>query len=175
MKSVTFTILLLLAFAIGKAQNSITASVARSMESVAIVVDSVEVAQNSLNLIDPQSIKKIDVVRNSKYPGGVLYITLKDHSLLAKLSKEKPVSLAQITDSEITAEDKKRPRIYILDNRLVTDTSAIRIQPSQYHHIRIIPASDAPYFKTTFPNAILVIVTTTPPAAGGPIMIRGTR
>src|SRR5476651_1816608 len=120
MKSISLTILLLIAFAIGKAQNNLTARYVKYGESATIIVDSVEVGQNALNIINPNDIQNITVIKNAKYPDGVIYVTLKNHNVLLTLPKGKMLSLQQVTDEQITNEDKLKTRIYLLDGRLIT-------------------------------------------------------
>lgn len=170
MKSIALTIVLLFAFAIGKAQTNPIARISNYAGNPTFIVDSIEVGQNALNNINPNNIQNINVIRNAKYPNGAIYVTLKNPRALAAASKM--VSLQQLTDEQIPAEDKSKTRIYLLDDRLITDTTNLRIDVNAYHNVRIMPAANAPYFKTAMPNTLLIIISTFDPK--GHVMIRGT-
>jgi hypothetical protein len=90
------------------------------------IIDSVKVSAMDLNYIDPNEIANINIVKNAQYPDGAIYVTLKDHSLFTKLFQLPLLSLSDISKANIPAAKIHKPVIYILDDKVLTDTALIR-------------------------------------------------
>jgi len=131
-----------------------------ALDQTAWIIDSVQVSGNWLNYLDPNDIANIDIRKDSKYPQGVGSITLKDHKLLFKILSTAPLSLGAIADTYITISDKHKPILFLLNDKLLTDTSGVIIPDICLEKIVIAKASQLPYFKTTLPDALLMMITT---------------
>lgn len=128
--------------------------------NIVTVVDSVVFPSNMINLFKTTDIKDLKVGKNEKYPDGALYITLKDPTIVPALKKGKVLSLKDIADKYVSPADKGKPIIYVLDNRLLTDTAHISISAEHYYGVEIHKASETRYFKQVLPNVLLLMIST---------------
>ena len=154
MRRIIITALLILAFLGSKAQH-----IDNQVKPV-VMIDSVPIPYNSLSQIDPQTIASVNIQKDKMYPGGVIYITLKDSTQAGKILKSKKLSLQDLADKYIPKEDKGRPILFVMNRELVTDTSNVRIFSDLYYSVGVVKAEDSPYFKNAFPKALLLMVST---------------
>ncbi|QJD95138.1 hypothetical protein HH214_04220 [Mucilaginibacter robiniae] len=155
------TAMLLIIGAASLAQNK--TAVAAPGDQPVYFVDSVQINEANMPLVEhiaPQEIASLQIGNNPKYPQGSIYITLKDHSLLDKLLKDKLLTLADITEKNMPGQ--KKQIIYLVDNKMLTDTSGIRIPSNYVKNVKVVKANETPYFKTTFPKAVIVMISTKP-------------
>jgi hypothetical protein len=150
-------------------------TVARPLSNQPVwIIDSVKVSAMDLNYIDPNEISNINIVKNAQYPDGAIYVTLKDHSLFTKLFQLPLLSLNDISKANIPASQIHKPVIYILDDKVLTDTALIRIPAVCITKVAVIAAVKTPYFKTALPNVLLMTISTAPlTRKPDHIMIRG--
>lgn len=147
-----------IAFA-GKAQ---TINTSKASEP-AYIIDSVRLIDGGVysNYIDPNQIATINVVRDaSLYPNGALFISLKDHSILTRLQQDKWLSLSDIASKSIADTGKAKPVLYILNDKLLTDTTGIKIPSICIAGVSLIRASETAYFKTALPDALILMIST---------------
>lgn len=126
----------------------------------ALLIDSFKVSDVYIMYIDPVDVYNVNTKRNKEYPNGVIYVTLKDHKILSKLLVSKLLSLKDITNTYVIKKEK--PIIFLLNKELVTDTTGVRIPEICLGNITVAEADQMPYFKTTFPNALIMMITTHP-------------
>lgn len=155
MRSVILIALLMLAFISSGAQHI------DNVAKPAIMLDSVQMPYNSINQLNPSTVKSMNTTRNNKFPDGVIYMTLKDPSEVQTILKSKQLSLQQLADKYIEKADKGKPILYVMNDKLVTDTSNVRILSDGPYNITVLNAKYLPYFKTAFPKALLLMVQTT--------------
>ncbi|MEO8884965.1 MAG: hypothetical protein ABI367_02810 [Mucilaginibacter sp.] len=153
MRKMLFTLLLTSAFISSRAQHI-------AKPHPVIMVDSVQMDYNTLALMDPQEINSMNIPHDPKYPDGIIYITLKDHSTLQTLLMSKRLSLQNLADKYIAKADKGKPIIYMLNGTLITDTANVRVLAERYYNVQVTKASEMPYFKKAFPNMLLLKVST---------------
>ena len=138
----------------------------RSVKDAPVFVDSVELdkGHSILNFIETSEIADIKVIGpGEKFKNGAMYIMLKDPGLLNRLMQEKQLSLMEIMKAKVTPEEVTRPVVYILNDKIVTDTAGIRTPASRVYNVDVIRASETAYFKTAFPSALIVNISTHPP------------
>jgi hypothetical protein len=124
-------------------------------------LDSVRMDFSILSYLDPHEIGNIILTKDKKkYPDGAFFLTLKDHNFFLKLCQSKILSLSDIFNTYATKKEKHKPIIFLLDEKLLTDTTAIRIPDMALFQVTIAQASEVPYFKTALPNVLLMKVTT---------------
>jgi hypothetical protein len=162
MKNLT-AILLLLASLTGNAQTKKTQTETKPANPV-YFIDSVKInaGEPYLNYINPNDIASLNINRDPIYPNGAVFITLKDHNTFTKLRQDKLLSLNDIAKTNIPATDKRKPVLYLLDDKLLTDTAGVRIPFTFVKKVTIIKAAETPYFKTALPNVLLMMITTKP-------------
>lgn len=136
------------AFSICKGQTTLP------KKSFQIFVDSIPLLNNDITVINPDNLDKIVAITTKKHPDGVMYIRLKDH----KPATERKLSLAELTDKYIADEDKKLPRIYVMDDTLLLDTTNVRIGEYNSSSIMITNGTEVPYFKVALPNVLIITV-----------------
>jgi len=155
MKRVLVTIVLAFGF------TGIIAQV-RINPNPAILVDSVFVPYNMISVLDsigPNNIKELRVDKSDKkYPNGAIYVTLK--GAVPQSLKGPYISLQEITNKNISAADKGKPVIYVLDGKLLTDTTYVRLPVQRPQVVTVYKASETPYFSTAMPNALLLMIST---------------
>lgn len=150
MKKILVTLLLILAFGFSQAQLS---GRVRSVNSV-IFVDSVKMEFNTLNDLDTSVIRSMNIVnKNAMY--DTVYVTLKDHNYIKNLKRAKKLSIKELTDTHITKTDKGKPIIYIMNNWLLTDTAGVSISTEKFYTVKVTKATETPYLKQAFPEALL--------------------
>ena len=141
------------------------ANVQQHQNDPVYIIDSIKVTKNILNYINPNDIDSINVSRSLKYPKGAILIKLKNHSTLLKIINDKWLSLNDIYLNKAgKSADFKHPVLFFLNNELVTDTTDIRIPSACLYNVTITPASEIPYLRIAFPNAITMYVSDKPPA-----------
>ena len=153
MRRVILAAIFLLPFISAKAQNV-------SKPAPTIIVDSVEISMKAFELFDSNDIKDVRVERKSKYPNGVIYITLKDHNVLLNFLTSKKLSLQDLTTMHLSKEDKGKPIIYLMNGKLLTDTTDVIIMADRYYNVTITKAAETPYFKQAIPNVLIMMVST---------------
>lgn len=167
MKTVLTIVLAICAF-IANAQNQST----EKQTKPDYFIDSVKVTNGDtylLNFINPNDIASINVNKDKQYPNGAIFIKLKDHNILTKILEDKPLSIKDIWKANIPEAEKRRTVLYMLDDKLLTDTAAVRIPSMFVKKVTVVKASEMPYFKTALPNVLLMRISTKPEQ----IMIRG--
>jgi hypothetical protein len=164
-----FTILLTLISMAGFAQTKAPFPVQKP--SPVYFIDSVKTdpSEPYYNYINANDIASINVSRDPGYPNGAIFITLKDHNIITKLRQDKLLSLSDIAKTNIPAADIRKPVLYLLDDKLLTDTVGVRIPSTFVKKVTITKASETAYFKTALPNVLLMMISTKPEQ----IMIRG--
>lgn len=124
-----------------------------------IFVDSVKMEFNTFNVLDTTVIKSVNIVNKNSYTDTV-YITLKDHNYIKNLTWAKNLSLKELTNMNIAKADRGKPIIYIMNHILLTDTTGVRIPSEKFYSVKITKATEIPYFKQTFPDALLINIET---------------
>jgi hypothetical protein len=152
----------------GMAQNK-KSTTSQNNNLPVYIIDSVKTSAAYFKYIAPDNISSVNVLKNLQYPVGVIYITLKDHSEFTKLLQAPLLSLNDIAKTNIPEPERLKPILFILDDKLLTDTVAIRIPSICVHKVTIVRAAETAYFKTVLPDVLLMMVSTKPPV----IMIRG--
>ncbi len=125
-----------------------------------IMVDSITMPHNILTFIKPEDIKAVHVEKSKDYADGIIYVAMKDHQVLLDLLKGKMLSLNDLKNTYVPAADRKKPILYVMDFKLLTDTAGIRIPSAHYHKVNVFKGEDSPYFKTVLPNALIVTINT---------------
>ncbi|WPU93469.1 hypothetical protein SNE25_29570 [Mucilaginibacter sabulilitoris] len=126
-------------------------------------LDSVKVSNEYITYLNPDEISDVHVDKNEKYPNGALFISLKDHSIVGKLLKDKLLSLNDIRSANTAKADRHKAVIYIIDDKLLTDTANVRIPAMFVKNVSVVKAAETPYFKTALPNVLLMRISTKPP------------
>jgi hypothetical protein len=167
MKNLIIILLVLVSFKAG-AQNS---NPSEAKIPPVYFIDSVKISDASpyLTYMNTDEVANIHVDKNKTYPNGVIFITLKDHRKLAEMLQDKLLSISDITKANISPSEKNSPVIYLLDDKLLTDTAGIRIPSKFVRQVTLTKADETAYFKTALPNVLLMKIATKPPV----IMIRG--
>jgi hypothetical protein len=142
----------------------------------AYIIDSVYLTAGKLyiDFIGPQQIASINVIKHSVlYPDGAIAITLKDHNILTRLQKDKWLSLNDIAVKNGVNFNKNQPVLYILNDKLLMDTTAIRIPSICIANMSLIRAAETAYFKTVLPDALILMISTKTVDQPAIIWIRG--
>lgn len=163
MMKILAVLLLVLASLTGSAQTKDTHTVKKPANPT-YFIDSIKVNPNQsyLNYINPNDIASINISKDPIYPDGAVFITLKDHNTFTKLRQDKWLSLGDIAKTNITVTDKRKPVLYLLDDKLLTDTAGVRIPSALVKKVTVVKATETPYFKTALPNVLLMMVSTKP-------------
>lgn len=132
-------------------------------------LDSVQISSEYITYLNPEDISDVHVNKDQKYPNGAVFISLKDHSTVGKLLKDKLLSLYDILNLNTAKADRHKPVIYIIDEKLLTDTANVRIPAMFIKNVSVVKAAETPYFKTALPNVLLMRISTKPPK----LIIRG--
>lgn len=137
----------------------------------AYFIDSIKVNDASpyLTYMNPDEIANVHIDKDKTYPHGAIFITLKDHRKLAEMLQDKLLSISDITKANISPSEKNNQVIYLLDDKLLTDTAGIRVPSKFVRQVTLIKANETAYFKTALPNVLLMKISTKPPV----IRIRG--
>ena len=116
-------------------------------------IDSIRV--HSLGILDPNKIESINVIKNDPAaPTGKIYIKTKDPGSLHFLTAGEVIRKYNFPADGIT--------IFFLDNEIIKDTSAFRIDSSYILNVEIIKASEIQYLPRNIPGLrILKIITAT--------------
>ena len=101
--------------------------------------------------------------KDNKYPGGSIYITLKDHNRLAELMNDKLLSLKQIAYTHVDIAERDKKILYLINDVLLTDTTNVSIPSKYIKKVDVVPAGNMPYFKTAMPNVLLLKISTKDP------------
>ncbi|WP_147321979.1 hypothetical protein [Mucilaginibacter conchicola] len=158
-------LMLLIAPIIAFAQDGILRPGLHALESkkVTFVVDSIAKDMDIyVDFIDPKDIENVRRKKDLKYPDGVIFITLKNHKKLTDLINDRLISLKEIADVNIAMADKKKPLLYIMDDKILTDTNRVRIPSKHFYKVDVIKASDLPYFKVAMPELLILKIITKP-------------
>jgi hypothetical protein len=155
-----------------KSWRAIKTSTAENHAPINVFIDSVKFSENILTYIGPNAINSIDVNKDSKYPNGVIWIKLKDHAILEKLLTDKWLSLSDIAKENLESSERNKPVLYLLNDKLLTDTTGIRIPSLCVSKVMVTKASETNYFKTVLPNVLLMMITTTTFPKPDPAQIR---
>ena len=152
---------------IGRAQSVLYPNPREQRPSQVIyLVDSIKMDSNInmsyLSYLNPNDILNISLGKNPPYINGAVYITLKNHQSLIDFLKDKPISLSEISKANLSEAKRTQPILYFLDDKLVTDTTNIRLPSKRVTSVTVIEADEMPYFKTTFPNALVLLISTKP-------------
>jgi hypothetical protein len=117
-----------------------------------IFIDSVRMdsINNYLMFIDAKQIADLRIANDGKYPNGAMFIKLKNHKLLEELMNDKQLSPYDIVKGYVQPLDFYAPVIYILNDKLLTDTARIRIPASKVHTVTVTHAAETAYFKRAF-------------------------
>jgi hypothetical protein len=156
-----------------KSWRAIKTSTAESHAPFDVVIDSVKFSENILTYIGPNAISSLDVNKDSKYPNGVIWIKLKDHAILEKLLNDKWLSLSDIAKENLESIERNKPVLYLLNGKLLTDTTGIRIPSLCLGKILVTKASETNYLKTVLPNVLIMMITTTTFPKPDPVRLRG--
>ncbi|RYY36818.1 MAG: hypothetical protein EOP46_05015 [Sphingobacteriaceae bacterium] len=132
-------------------------------------VDSVKISQSYFRLINADDIESINVSKDKKYPNGAIYIALKDKTKLNKLLQQKLLSLNDFAKAALKVSSTDKQIVYMLDDKLITDTTGISIPATYLEQVKILTPQEAPYFHTTFPKALIMKISSKP----ADIYIRG--
>jgi hypothetical protein len=159
--------ILMVASLIGRTQSVLYPSPREQRPSrVIYFVDSIKMDSNInmsyLSYLNPNDILNISIGKNPPYINGAVYITLKNHQSLIDFLRDKPISLSEISKSNLSEAKRMQPIIYFLDDKLITDTTNIRLPSKRVTGVILIDANEMPYFKTTFPNALVLLISTKP-------------
>jgi hypothetical protein len=131
-----------------------------------IFIDSVQMdsVNNYLMCIEANQIADIRVENGNKYsPNGAMFIKLKDSNLLKTLMNDKQLSLHDIMKVNVESSEFNKPVIYFLNDKLLTDTTRIRIPATRVYAVVVTRAAETAYFKTAFPEALIVTISTRSP------------
>lgn len=173
MRGIFIAVALMMSALVGQAQTSILYPNPRVPQGFqpAYYVDSIKMdsTANVLHFINPNQIKKITIERDARHKNGAIYITLKNHKVLDSLLNDRQLSLQEILNSNVKADEQKNKALFIWDDKLITDTTNIHFPSKKITRVTVIKASEMPYFKTAFPDMLIVMVSTKPPV----IYIRG--
>jgi hypothetical protein len=129
-------------------------------------LDSIQVSPEYMNYItylNPDDISAVHVDKDVKYPNGAVFISFKDHTLVDKLLKDKILSLNDIRNANVAKADMRKPVIYLIDDKLLTDTANVRIPSMLVRYVTVVKAAETAYFKTALPNVLLMRISTKPP------------
>ncbi|MBD1387516.1 hypothetical protein IDJ75_19685 [Mucilaginibacter rigui] len=139
----------------------------RTPAPLIVFIDSVKMDSNSgmnyLSWLDPNDILNIFVKKDKVYQQGAIYITLKKHNTLVDLLKDKRMSLNDILIANLSENKGNKSILYFIDEKLITDTLGVRIPSKYVKKVTIIKAEEMPYFKSAFPDTILMMISTKPP------------
>jgi hypothetical protein len=167
MKNLVTVFLTLISLA-GLAQTK--APVVTQKNSPVYFIDSVKIDDSYINYLDPNDIALLTVGKdNPLYPNGAIYITLKDHSIANRLLQDKLLSLNNIWEANISGADKHKPVLYLVDDKLLTDTVGVRIPSAFVRNVTVVKAAETAYFRTALPNVLLMRISTKPQT----IILRG--
>ena len=149
----------------------------KKSKDIRYMVDSINVADFYINYIDAKDILAVNVIKNDQYSNGMIDIKVKDHILLLKLIQSKILSLRDIVTKYIDNNSRHKPIIFFMNKELVTDTAGVRIPDMCLVNITVAKASQMHYYKTAFPDALIMMITTRPASNEpyqAPIYIRGS-
>lgn len=97
-----------------------------------------------------------------------------DPALFSKLVQSKLLSLNEITNTNLGEFNRTNPILYILNDKLLTDTTGVRIPAMCLTKVTVLKASETAYFKIALPNVLLLMISTKPIVSRNrKIMIRG--
>ena len=161
MKKTILALLLLVSFS-GIAQSKKGVTKQKSAIPV-FMIDSIRVNKAYFDYMNANDIASFYEFRNEQYPDGILYITTKNPAEMLKYLQSPLVSLNDITKTNVPKADRKKPILYLLDNKLLTDTADVLIPSIRVLRVHIVKAAETAYFKTTLPNVLLMMISTRPP------------
>ena len=175
MKNIILVLLLFIGF-IGKGQVKATVPARQLLTPKPVyLIDSIKVDERYLKYIDPEEIASLNVFKDAlNYHDGAVFIQLKEKGLLERLMHSKWLSLGEIAGQNIKVADKQKPVLYLVDEKLLTDTSNVRIPVICLNKVSIVKASETEYFKTALPDVLIMMIATKPLSDKPPsVIIRG--
>jgi hypothetical protein len=138
----------------------------KTVKMPVIFIDSVRMdsVNNYLMCIETNKIADIRIEKGNKYPpNGAMFIKLKDHNLLKALMDDKQLSLHDIVKANVEPSEFNKSVIYFLNDKLLTDTTRIRIPATRVYTVTVTRANETIYFKTAFPGSLILTIKTHPP------------
>jgi hypothetical protein len=129
------------------------------------MIDSVKTAKAYFEYLDSNDIASFNVFKNQQYPDGVVYATLKDHNMALKLLRSPLLSLNDIAKANVPQAERSKPVLFMVDDKLLTDTAGVRIPSFFVYHVKVTKATETAYFKTALPDVLLMMISTKPSVA----------